>query len=145
MRLQVSPNGRFLVDADARGKPFFYLGDTIWLLFQRLNRAEAEEYLQDRADKGFNVIQAYVLRGLDAPNRDGAVALVDRDPTRLNEAFFQNVDWVLRRANELGFVMALVVTKSWHVNAHPEKVFDEKNASKSLERSPPVILHGRAL
>lgn len=128
MRLQVSPNGRFLVDADARGKPFFYLGDTIWLLFQRLNRAEAEEYLQDRADKGFNVIQAYVLRGLDAPNRDGAVALVDRDPTRLNEAFFQNVDWVLRRANELGFVMALVVTKSWHVNAHPEKVFDEKNA-----------------
>ena len=35
------------------GKPFFYLGDTAWLLFQRLNHEEVEEYLKDRAEKGF--------------------------------------------------------------------------------------------
>ena len=34
LRLKVSPNGRYFVDQD--GKPFFYLADTCWLLFQRL-------------------------------------------------------------------------------------------------------------
>src|SRR5215472_8239065 len=64
LTLKVSPNGRYFVDQ--HGKPFFYLGDTAWLLFQRLDRKEVEEYLKDRVDKGFTVIQAYVLRGLDA-------------------------------------------------------------------------------
>lgn len=135
LRLSVSKNGRHLVDQN--GKPFFYLGDTCWLLFQRLNRDEVDEYLKDRADKGFTVIQAYVLRGLgegdnrediSGRNRAGETALVNRDPTRLNEAFFQNVDWVINRANELGLVMALVTSKSWHVNEHPERVFNTENA-----------------
>ena len=34
--LKISANGRSFVDQN--GKPFFYLGDTCWLLFQRLNR-----------------------------------------------------------------------------------------------------------
>ena len=42
LKLKVSPNGRYFVNQD--GKPFFYLGDTCWLLFQRLNRAEVDEY-----------------------------------------------------------------------------------------------------
>jgi hypothetical protein len=132
LKLKVSPNGRYFVDQD--GKPFFYLGDTAWLIFQRLTRDEVDEYLKDRAAKGFTVIQAYVLRGLSARHPDGATSLlgatplIDRDPTRPNEAFFQNVDYVVDRANELGLVMALVVAKSWHVNNHPERVFDARNA-----------------
>ena len=132
MRLQVSPNRRYFVDQD--GKPFFYLGDTAWLLFQRLDREEAEEYLKDRAGKGFTVIQAYVLRGLGLRHPDGPTSLlgetplIDRDPTRPNEAFFRHVDAVVQRANELGLVMGLVVAKSWHVNEHPERVFDVRNA-----------------
>src|SRR5437660_12534445 len=47
LKLKASPNGRYFVDQD--GKPFFYLGDTCWLLFQRLNRKEVDEYLKDRA------------------------------------------------------------------------------------------------
>ncbi|HEX4946703.1 MAG TPA: DUF4038 domain-containing protein, partial [Blastocatellia bacterium] len=54
--LKVSDNQRFLVTAD--GKPFFWLGDTAWELFHRLNREEADRYLKNRADKGFTVIQA---------------------------------------------------------------------------------------
>lgn len=132
LRLKVSPNGRYFIDQD--GKPFFYLGDTAWLLFQRLDRQEVEEYLKDRASKGFTVIQVYVLRGLDARHPDGATSLlgekplVDRDPAKPNEAFFKNVDHVISRANELGLVAGLVVAKSWHVNKHPERVFDAKNA-----------------
>jgi hypothetical protein len=132
MKLKVSPNGRYFVDQD--GQPFFYLGDTAWLLFQRLNREELEEYLKDRAAKGFTVIQAYVLRGLGVRHPDGnssllgETPLIERDPARPNEAFFKHVDHVINRANELGLVMGLVVAKSWHVNKHSEKVFDEKNA-----------------
>src|SRR6266487_2794675 len=113
MKLKVSSNGRYFVDQN--GKPFFYLGDTAWLLFQRLDRQEVEEYLKDRAGKGFTVIQAYVLRGLDARHPDGASSLLgekpllDRDPARPNEAFFKNVDHVINRANELGLVLGLVV------------------------------------
>jgi hypothetical protein len=132
LQLKVSANGRYFVDQD--GKPFFYLGDTAWLIFQRLDRKEVDEYLKDRVDKGFTVLQAYVVRGLDKRHPDGSVSLVggppftDRDPTKPNEAFFKNVDHVIDRANELGLVMGLVVAKSWHVNKHPERVFDAKNA-----------------
>jgi len=132
VRLSPSANGRHFVDQD--GKPFFYLGDTAWLLFQRLGHEEVEEYLKDRAGKGFTVIQAYVIRGLGERHPDGEISLVgatpfvDRDPARPNEAFFKNVDYVVNRANELGLVMGLVVSKSWHVNKHPERVFDVKNA-----------------
>jgi len=132
LKLKVSPNGRYFVNQD--GHPFFYLGDTCWLLFQRLNREEVDEYLKDRAAKGFTVIQAYVIRGLDQRHPDGNSSLlgespfIDRDPTRPNEAFFKNVDHVVNRANELGLVMGLVTAKSWHVTDHSEKVFDEKNA-----------------
>jgi len=131
-RLKVSPNGRYFVNQD--GKPFFYLGDTCWLLFQRPNHAEVDEYLKDRAAKGFTVIQAYVIRGLDKQHPDGNRSLlgespfIDHDPTKPNEAFFKNVDDVINRANELGLVMGLVTAKSWHVTDHAEKVFDEKNA-----------------
>jgi hypothetical protein len=131
MKLTVSPNGRHFVRPG--GAPFFYLGDTAWLIFQRLNREEVEEYLTDRADKGFTVLQAYVIRGLGERHPDGQISLLgatpflDRDPGKPNEAFFRNVDHVINRANELGLVMALVVAKSWHVNAHAEQVFDTQN------------------
>jgi hypothetical protein len=130
--LKVSPNGRYFVDQD--GKPFFYLGDTAWLIFQRLDREEVDEYLKDRADKGFTVIQAYVLRGLETRHPDGSISLagatplIDHDPMRPNDAFFRNVDHIINRANELGLMMGLVAAKSWHVNSHAERVFNADNA-----------------
>ena len=61
--LKVSENRRFLVHAD--GSPFFYMGDTAWELFHRLNREEAEKYLENRRRKRFTVIQAVALAELD--------------------------------------------------------------------------------
>ena len=49
-RLKVSGNKRFLLTDD--GKPFFWLGDTAWELFHRLNRDEADHYLRTRAEQG---------------------------------------------------------------------------------------------
>jgi hypothetical protein len=132
LRLKVSPNGRYFVDQN--GKPFFYLADTCWLLFQRPNHDEVDEYLKERAAQGFTAIQAYVIRGLGKRHPDGNSSLlgespfIDRDPTKPNPAYFQNMDYVINRANELGLVMGLVTAKSWHVNKTPEQVFNEKNA-----------------
>ena len=60
--LKVSENGRFLVTGDNR--PFFWLGDTAWELFHRLNRQEAETYLRKRAEQRFTIVQAVVLAEL---------------------------------------------------------------------------------
>ena len=45
------------------GKPFFWLGDTAWNLFQIPNREDAELYLATRAKQGFTVIQAGIVMG----------------------------------------------------------------------------------
>src|SRR5512140_2995287 len=65
-RLKISDNHRFIVKED--GSPFFYLGDTAWELFHRLNREEADRYLENRANKGFTVIQAVAIAEVDGHN-----------------------------------------------------------------------------
>ncbi len=109
--LKVSDNRRFLVHAD--GAPFFYLADTAWELFHRLDLPESEYYLRDRASKGFTAIQAVLLAeldGLSTPNRDGEVPLADNDPTRPNDAYFRHVDQVVDLAASLGLWMAMLPT-----------------------------------
>ncbi|MEQ8812414.1 MAG: DUF4038 domain-containing protein, partial [Imperialibacter sp.] len=75
--LKVSGSQRFLVYSD--GSPFFYLGDTAWELFHRLNREDTDYYLQKRKEQGYTVIQAVVLAeldGLNTPNAQGNKPLV---------------------------------------------------------------------
>lgn len=70
---------------DENQQPFFYLGDTAWELFHRLDKTETELYLQDRATKGFAVIQAVVLAELDGltqPNRKDFKNLIRRGPMK---------------------------------------------------------------
>lgn len=131
-RIRVSENGRFLVRDD--GTPFFYLADTAWELFHRLNREEADRYLRDRASKGFTVIQAVVLAeldGLHTPNPYGETPLFDDDPTRPNEKYFEHVDWIVHRAEELGLTIGMLPTwgdkfsKKW--GKGPE-IFTPENA-----------------
>lgn len=110
-RLMVSEDGRRLVYED--GTPFFWLGDTAWELFHRLDREEADFYLEDRARKGFTVIQAVVLAELDGlrtPGPYGATPLVDADPTRPNEAYFEHVDYIVNRADSLGLFIGMLPT-----------------------------------
>ena len=127
-QLSVGPHGRHLVDQ--RGQPWFYLADTAWTLFKRLNRQEVEDYLQNRVAKGFTIIQAYLLRGLRVPNLYGDLTVLDGDVTKPNEPFFRNVDYVVERANELGLVMGIVVTYGEHVRQRhtDEQVFNPANA-----------------
>lgn len=108
--LTVSADGRHL---QRGGKPFFWLGDTAWELFHRTTAEEAELYLDDRAEKGFTVVQAVLLAelgGLRVPSSNGHLPLEDNDPTRPIEAYFAYVDQVVDMAAERGLVMALLPT-----------------------------------
>jgi hypothetical protein len=110
-RLRVSENHHFLVTE--AGRPFFWMGDTAWELFHRLNREEAREYLATRAAQGFNVVQAVALAefdGLTAPNAYGQLPLEGNDPRRPVEAYFQHVDWIVAEANRRGIYVGFLPT-----------------------------------
>ncbi len=115
--VRASENGHFLIDQ--HGKPFFYLGDTAWELFHRLNRHDAAVYLKDRAAKRFTVIQAVILAehgGLDVPNANGDLPLEGKNPTRPVEAYFKHVDDIVNQAEALGLVVGMLPTWGswWH-------------------------------
>lgn len=131
-RLVISENKRYLVHED--GTPFFYFADTAWQLFHRLTREEIKRYFQNRAKKGFTVIQAVILAeldGLDTPNRYGITPLLNNNPQTPNEAWFVWIDEVVSMAHEQGLYIALVPTwgdkvdKKWGVG--PE-IFTVENA-----------------
>jgi hypothetical protein len=118
-RLKISENQRYLVDE--QNNPFFWLGDTGWLLFKKLNRQEAEIYLENRRQKGFNVIQAIVIHETDHEvNAYGDSALVKNniaepmitpgndpdDPGQYD--FWDHADYIIDMAAERGIYMALV-------------------------------------
>lgn len=132
-KLKVSDNKRFLVHED--DTPFFYLGDTGWELFHRLNKADTEKYLENRRAKGFTVIQAVALAeldGLNTPNTEGNKPLINNDPLKPNEAYWQHVDWVIKKAEEKGLYIGLLPT--WGDKVDPQgwgkgpKIFNKDNA-----------------
>lgn len=51
-KLQVSDEGRYL--RHENGTPFFWLGETGWLMPERLNRDEVNYYLQKCKEAGYN-------------------------------------------------------------------------------------------
>lgn len=145
--LTVSDNGRFLTTED--GRPFFWLGDTAWELFHRLDREEALTYLDNRAAKKFNVIQAVglaELEGLDVPNAYGKLPLVDRDPARpAVEAdtagpgghydYWDHVEFIVDEANRRGLYVGFVPNwgsylRNWSSTDTRTRnlVFNEQNA-----------------
>jgi hypothetical protein len=131
-RLKVTSDGHYLQYED--GTPFFWLGDTGWELFHRLKKEEIEKYLENRRQKGFNVIQAVILAefdGLRKPNQYGEIPFIDLTPTKPNEKYFELIDWTVKEAMNKNMFMGLLptwgdkVTKIW--GQGPE-IFNESNA-----------------
>jgi hypothetical protein len=112
--LSLSVNKHYLVSDN---KPFFWLGDTGWLLISKLKREDAEKYFQDRADKGFNVIQVMLLHTLSATNAYGNPALVNQNVAKpvlasagnkSSPGYWEYLDELVDLANQKGLFMALV-------------------------------------
>jgi hypothetical protein len=109
--LQVSENGRFIQKDN--GDPFFWLGDTGWLLFTKLNKEDAEAYFDNRSAKGFNVLQVSAIHMLDAKNVYGDSALINKNlakPLLIDDKYdyWDHVDYLVDLAAEKGLYMALV-------------------------------------
>jgi hypothetical protein len=133
--LRVSANHRYLVKQD--DTPFFYLADTAWELFHRLNRSEIDYYLRNRAGKGFTVIQATLLaedNGLSIPNAERELPLLNFDPATPNDKYFSLVDYIVDKAAGEGLYLALLPTWGSWVDGKPHriwegrKVFNPRNA-----------------
>lgn len=129
--LKISANGRFFQTTDK--KPFFWLGDTGWLLFVKCNREESVQYLQTRKEQGYNVVQVMVLHDINrATNVYGDSALVNFDvadpaTTKGNNFsdsteydYWDHVDFVIDEAAKRGIYMALVPV--WGSNVKDGKV-----------------------
>lgn len=132
--LKISENQRFLTNIN--GQPFFWLGDTGWLLFSKLTREEAEKYLENRAEKGFNVIQVMVLHELRVTNVYGDSALFAQDVSKpvvtsgnsvensVEYDFWDHMDFIIGKAEEKGIYMALVPV--WGSNVKSGKISREQ-------------------
>jgi hypothetical protein len=118
-QLKISANKRFLQTEDS--KPFFWLGDTGWLLFVKCNREDAIKYLDDRKQKGFNVIQVMVVHDINlGRNIYGDLSIKNKDVsqpiTTLGSSFtndeqydfWDHVDFIIDEAAKRGLYMALV-------------------------------------
>lgn len=110
MKLEISSNQRYFT---LDGAPFFWLGDTAWLLFSKLTPEESRVYLENRAQKGFTVIQATLVHKHGYALATGAPALTDDDFARPFEPNSANGYWAhvlntVRYARSLGLFMALL-------------------------------------
>ena len=148
-RLRIAANGRYLMTAD--GAPFFWLGDTGWLLLTKLTREETDRYLDHRQKKGFNVIQVMVLHGLQDATAAGAKALENGDITRPlvtgTNSYWDQVDYVVKKAAEKGIYVALVpiwggVVKSGHIDAAKAKVYASFLAERYKTNSNIIWMNG---
>jgi hypothetical protein len=106
-KLRVSANGHYLIQGD--GTPFFWLGDTAWKL-ARLTPEDVDRYLENRAGRGFNVIQVNVSGG--QPDYAGHMPFQGAGPpypsVHLNEAYWRHIDHIVRRAREHSLYVAAI-------------------------------------
>ena len=135
-KLKVSPDRHYFITQN--GDPFFWLGDTGWLLFGKLTREEAESYLEDRKQKGFNVIQVMVLHELIVVNAYGDSALINKNVATpkttpgnnfLSKAqydFWDHADHIIDLAAKKGLYMALVPVWGSNVKSGGVKMSDAK-------------------
>jgi hypothetical protein len=155
--LKVSPIGRYLMTAD--GKPFFWLADTDWLLFSKLKREEAIRLLDDRKQKGFNVIQVMLLHTNKVKNVYGGVAVKNGnvampittpgnnpdDATQYD--YWDHVDFVVKAAAERGIYVAMVPVwgsevKAGHVTVAQAKQYATFLANRYKSQTNVIWMNG---
>lgn len=109
--LKVSENSRFLSHAD--NTPFFWLGDTGWLLPERLDRDEAAYYLKRTADDGYNVVQIQVINAIPSVNAYGALSHPDGwNLSAVNDVpgygYWDHLDYIIDQAAREGVYIGMV-------------------------------------
>jgi len=130
--LKVSSNGRYFT---RDGKPFFWLGDTIWPVCSMYSVDELDEYFGRRAKQGFTVEHIGLpwdgfidLHHTDA-TEDGESLWLNNNPATPNEKFFKKVDAVLAVAKKHGLIVSILPCGgSIGSYVHRKKIITKDNA-----------------
>jgi Protein of unknown function (DUF4038)/Putative collagen-binding domain of a collagenase len=155
-QIKISANKRYFVTGN--NKPFFWLGDTGWLLFVKCKREEAIKYLDDRKQKGFNVIQVMLVHDINlGVNAYGDSVLHNRNVASPNTTpgnsfanaaeydFWDHVDYIIEEGAKRGIYMALVPI--WggnikHVSVEQAKAYASFLANRYKNKSNIIWLNG---
>lgn len=112
--IHISDNGHYFMDSGDR--PFFWQGDTEWELFRYFTAAEANAFLIERKNQGFNVIQVMLngvfpewgsAKGMKA--WEGLQAWKNGNPLTPDEKYFKRVDSIVSIADQLGIILVIGV------------------------------------
>lgn len=107
--LHVEAGKRYLITA--QGQPFLIHGDTPWLLMTQLNKADVDLYLDDRQAKGVNTILVELIEHYfsdNAPNNwYGDGPFLAGPFSALNDAYFDQAEYVVAEARERGMLVML--------------------------------------
>ena len=109
--LRVSENGRYLIHEN--GTPFFWQGETAWLLPERLNRDEVGFYLGRCAKAGYNVVQVQTVNGVPAYNVYGQSSHpFGYDFTNIDRpgiyGYWDHMDYIIQTAERNGIYIGMV-------------------------------------
>ncbi len=109
-RLQVSANHRYLQHAD--GTPFFWLGETGWLMPENLTRDEAAYYLAQCQQQGYNVVQVQTVNAVPAYNIYGEPSHPNGyDFSTIDQqgyGYWQHMDYLIKTAERRGIYIGMV-------------------------------------
>ena len=110
-KLQVSDNGRYLQHEN--GTPFFWMGETGWLLPEKLNRDEAAYYLTKCREAGYNVVQVQTVNAVPAMNFYGQYSFPDgfnfKDINKKGVyGYWDHMDYIIKTAEQNGIYIGMV-------------------------------------
>lgn len=154
-QLQVSANHRYLQHAD--GTPFYYQGETGWLLPERLTRDEAAYYLNRCHQAGYNVVQIQTINGVPTTNIYAQYShnpknlydfsCFDRSDTSslspLTYTYWDHMDYIVKTAEARGIYIGMVciwggLVKNGSMNVDQAKIYGKFLADRYKD-SPNII------
>jgi hypothetical protein len=137
-RVKIDPKRRSFTRG---GEDFFYLADTLWMAFSKLNLSEWEEILRLRRMQRYNVLQISALP-ISHDNSSDAAALSPFGPggfSELNEAYFDRACEMLALAVKYGFTPCIhllwvnYIPDTWAGNMPTGTPLELKDALNAVE------------
>lgn len=124
--LRVSENRKYLMEGE---EPFFWLGDTAWLMLQKLDEESMYTYLRNRKEKGYNVIQTVLVHTLPGVSESGC-SLAPGIKNVTEPAYWEFVEKALDMAKEMGLYLGLL--PAWG-SLVKDGVLNEENTGRYAE------------
>ena len=145
-KLMVSSNNRYLQFEN--GRPFFWLGDTGWLVPQHLDRSEVEYYFNKCRRAGYNMVQIQVMDAVPSYNIYGQQSLPygwdfsKADPEGVY-SYWDHLDYIVRKAEQNGIYIGMVAiwgsqVQAGSINAEQAKAYG-KFLAERYKNNPNII------